>query len=626
MRSRTLVYIIVALCLSLALVWTMSQPLAAAPVAPQASVTLVPFASGLSQPLALAYPNDGSRRRFVAEKGGRIRLMQPGAGPHPLVLDIHTLVSTGSEQGLLGLAFHPNYDGVNNRYFYIDYTDVNGDTVIARYETMAGNPNVADPNSALTILSVDQPFANHNGGQLAFGSDGYLYIAMGDGGSANDPQNNAQRLDTVLGKILRIDVDHTSAGNNYAIPTGNPFAVVPPPTGTPTPTPRPEIWHYGLRNPWRFSFDRQTGEMWIGDVGQNAREEIDHVNAGVNGLNFGWRVYEGTSCTTNDPSLCGQAGFTPPVVDYDHSAGRCSVTGGYAYRGREGVFPAGRYIFGDYCSGEIWTLNGSTMSLLFDTTYRIGAFGEDAAGELYVLDLSGGTVYRFVNRNADTPGVFRPSNASIYLRNSNSNGAADTVFAYGAAGDTPLAGDWNGDRVKTMGVFRNGSFYLRNSNSNGPADAVFSFGLASDKAVVGDWDGDGVDTVGVFRNGVFYLRNSSSSGPTDLVFAYGAAGDAPVVGDWNGDGRDEVGVFRNGTFFLRSALSNGPADLVFSYGLSGDIPLLGDWNADGVDTVGVVRNGVFYLRNTNDTGTSNVTLAFGLGSDLPLVGDWDGQP
>ncbi len=625
MRSRFPLYAVCVCLLSLALVWAVSQPLAAAPdpapAAPQATVTLVPFASGFSQPLAMAHAGDGSRRRFIAEKGGYIRLMQPGAGPHPLVLDIHTLVSTGNEQGLLGLAFHPNYDGVANRYFYVDYTDTAGNTVIARYETRADNPNVADPASAFTILTVTQPAANHNGGQLAFGPDGYLYIAMGDGGGANDPNNNGQRRDTLLGKILRIDVDHTSGGKNYAVPTGNPFV-----NSTATPTPRGEIWHYGLRNPWRFSFDRQTGEMWIGDVGQGSREEIDRVAAGVSGLNFGWRVYEGTSCSGNDPSLCSQSGFTPPVVDYDHSNGRCSVTGGYAYRGREGVFPAGRYVFGDYCSGEIWTLNGATMTPLTDTSFRIGAFGEDEAGELYVLDLSGGGVYRFANRNADTPGVFRPGNAAVFLRNSNTTGGADLAFSYGAAGDTPLVGDWNGDRVKTIGVFRGGAFFLRNANSTGPSELAFNFGLASDRPVVGDWDGDGTDTVGVFRNGVFYLRNSNSAGSPDLAFTYGAAGDIPVVGDWNGDGRDEIGVYRNGAFYLRNSLTTGPADLIFNYGTSGDVPVVGDWNADTVDTVGVFRNGAFYLRNTNDTGGSNTAFSYGAANDVPLVGDWDGQP
>ena len=623
MRSRFRLSPLLAglVALALALAWAVGQPLAAAPTtAPQAAVTLVPFASGLNQPLALTHAGDGSRRRFVVEKVGYIRLLQPGAGPHPVVLDIHTLVSAGSEQGLLGLAFHPAYDGVTNRTFYVDYTDTSGNTVVARYETTPGNPNVADPASALPILNVTQLYGNHNGGQLAFGPDGYLYIALGDGGSGNDPHNNGQRLDTLLGKILRIDVDHTSPGQNYAIPPGNPFLENPD-----NPATRAEIWHYGLRNPWRFGFDRQTGELWIGDVGQGTREEVDRVAAGVGGLNLGWRVYEGFSCTGLDPTLCGQPGFTPPVVDYDHSAGRCSVTGGYAYRGSEGVFPAGRYVFGDFCTGEIWTLNGATMTPLFDTAQLISAFGEDETGELFVLDLNG-TVSRFTNRNADTPGVFRPSNAAVYLRNANTAGDANTVFAYGATGDTPLAGDWNGDRVKTVGVFRAGAFYLRNANTDGPAETVFRYGLASDLPVVGDWDGDGTDTVGVFRGGVFYLRNANAEGPADLVVAYGALGDTPVVGDWNGDGRDEVGVFRAGVFYLRTSLSAGPADLVFSYGLKGDTPVVGDWNADSVDTVGVFRDGVFYLRNTNDSGIASLTVAYGLGSDRPLAGDWDGLP
>ena len=282
-------------------------------------------------------------------------------------LDLTGQVSGSSEQGLLGLAFAPDF--AESGHFFVNYTDENGDTVIARYRVSADDPDRADPSSRSVILEVDQPAANHNGGMLAFGPDGYLYVGMGDGGGARDQYKNGQNPQTLLGKMLRLDV--ASAGAQaYAVPPDNPW-VASDWNGQDV---RDEIWALGLRNPWRFSFDRETGDLWIGDVGQGDREEIDYVSAGSRGgINFGWPIMEGTACLDGD--TCDQAGLTPPVTDYTHE-GNCSVTGGYVYRG--GQIPAwnGLYFYGDYCSGKIWTLaadghGGWTNAEVADTDLTI---------------------------------------------------------------------------------------------------------------------------------------------------------------------------------------------------------------------------------------------------------------
>jgi glucose/arabinose dehydrogenase len=334
-------------------------------------------ASGLTRPVDLQHAGDGSSRLFIIEKVGRIRILQNGQLLDFPYLNITDRVgSSSNEQGLLGLAFHPNYEVTG--LFFVNYTDNNGDTVIARYR-VTGDPNVADPNSETVLLHVDQPFPNHNGGVLAFGPDGYLYAGLGDGGSAGDPLGNAQNLDTLLGKILRLDVD---SADPYSIPPDNPFGN--------------EIWAYGLRNPWRLSFDRATGDLYIGDVGQNAWEEIDFVPAGTpGGINFGWNILEGTH-----PYDGGQQnGLTPPVAEYSHSEG-CSVTGGYVYRGSMPEWN-GIYLYGDYCTGTVWGLirsdGGWQNQVLFSDAGRITSFGQDETGEVYLI-LDSGQILRLVSR------------------------------------------------------------------------------------------------------------------------------------------------------------------------------------------------------------------------------------
>jgi glucose/arabinose dehydrogenase len=304
-----------------------------------------------------------------------------------MFLDITDRVNRGGdEEGLLGLAFDPAYQ--QNGYFYVYYSAANPRrSVVSRFKLDQQNADMADPQSEVIIMEVAQPYANHNGGQLVFGPDGYLYIGLGDGGSAGDPHGNGQNLGTLLGKILRIDVSGLSAPGDYTIPVDNPFVG--------TEGARAEIWAFGLRNPWRFSFDSQTGLLWAGDVGQGSREEIDII---VKGANYGWNIMEGLDCYL--PSTgCNQSGLTLPVFEYDHSQG-CSITGGYVYRGDRIPSLQGSYVYGDYCSGKIWALtyDGGAVTeniLLVDTGLSITSFGEDPAGNLYILDRQGG-IYTLV--------------------------------------------------------------------------------------------------------------------------------------------------------------------------------------------------------------------------------------
>lgn len=354
------------------------------------------YMSGLSNPVFVTHAGDGSGRLFVLEQSGRIRVIDSAgnlqATPY---LDIDAISASGGERGLLGLAFHPDFD--NNGKFYINYTNNSGNTVVAEYTRSAIDPNFADPASARILMTINQPYSNHNGGWVGFGPDGYLYIAMGDGGSGNDPGNRASNLNVLLGKILRIDVNSQDPNREFAIPPTNPFA-----SGGGL----AEIWDYGLRNPWRTSFDSQTGDLWIADVGQNAREEINFEPAGDPGGNhYGWRCREGFIAT---PGISGCPSTNPlwvdPVHDYSHSLG-CSITGGYVYRGCElGDAYNGKYFFSDYCTGTIWYLdpdNGFARSTAFDTNFNVSSFGEDENGELYIANIFAGTIYRLVLTNPD---------------------------------------------------------------------------------------------------------------------------------------------------------------------------------------------------------------------------------
>jgi glucose/arabinose dehydrogenase len=370
------------------------------------NVALTLTVDGLTQPLHITHAGDGSGRLFVVEKPGVIRIVRNGnLEPVPFLSITGRVGSSGGEQGLLSVAFPPDY--ATKGYFYVDYTDLNGNTVVSRFH-LTGDPDVADPASEEVILTVDQPYANHNGGQLAFGPDGYLYAGLGDGGSGGDPLGNGQNPATLLGKILRIDVEPVlvvppvfSATHRLYLPlvsvgNGTPYRIPPTNPFTQTASHRGEIWALGLRNPWRFGFDRGTGDLYIGDVGQGSYEEIDfQPAASPGGENYGWAIMEGTHCYPSGP--CDSTGLVLPVVEYGHGP-ECAVTGGVVYRGPDSAL-RGIYLYGDYCSGRIWGLVQETgvwsTQELADTNLNIASFGEDEAGNVYVADLNGG-VYQLV--------------------------------------------------------------------------------------------------------------------------------------------------------------------------------------------------------------------------------------
>jgi glucose/arabinose dehydrogenase len=357
---------------------------------PPPQLALSSFVSGLNAPVGFEVPNDGTRRLFIVEQGGTVRISQNGSLLSPAFLDITAKIESGGEKGLLGLAFHPSFS--TNRRFFVNYTRRVGiqlQSVISEFAASAVDPNQADPSSERQLLVVDQPFDNHNGGQLAFGPDGFLYIGFGDGGSGGDPFSNGQSLQTLLGKMLRIDVDSSPApGKQYAIPADNPFA-----SGGGL----PEIWAYGFRNPWRFSFDRPTGRLFAGDVGQGSFEEVDLISKGGN---FGWNIMEGNHCYPPGTPSCNTTGLILPIAEYAHdAAGGISIIGGFVYRGSAIPGLTGTYVLGDLSSGHVWGLwqdaqGNWQRTLVLTHTLTVSSFGQDTDNELYLLDYGNGAVLR----------------------------------------------------------------------------------------------------------------------------------------------------------------------------------------------------------------------------------------
>ncbi len=383
MKQRTFVILLAMLLTVVRFAAAQDQaPRSASPDGSQ--YTLAQYIGGYTRPLFITHAGDGTNRMFVVEQGGRIYVLEGGQQQATPFLDVSALVSTSAnERGLLGLAFHPDY--ASNGIFFVNYTDRAGDTSVARYHISA-DPNAADPNSAQIILHIDQPYENHNGGDIAFGPDGYLYVGMGDGGSAGDPERNGQNPASLLGKILRLDVN---VPQPYGIPADNPSAT--------NPDIAPEVWALGIRNPWRFSFDRLTGDLYIGDVGQNQWEEVDFQAAGTDGgINFGWNIMEGSHRYSGEPVI---EGLTDPIAEYSHAEG-CAITGGYVYRGAALPELQGVYFFGDYCTGTIWATyrddNGEWQTNRFlESGQIISSFGEDESGELYVVN-HGGNIWKLV--------------------------------------------------------------------------------------------------------------------------------------------------------------------------------------------------------------------------------------
>lgn len=400
--------------------------------------------TGVNSPVFVDVPpgDDGSRI-FVITQFGKIRIVKDGVLLTTAFLDINSKLRFSGEQGLLGLAFHPNY--AQNGYFYVNYTDnTGGDTVIERYSVDPGNPDLALANSGLVLLEIDQPFSNHNGGWIEFGPDGYLYVATGDGGDANDPGNRGQRGDTLLGKMLRLDVDNPAPGLNYGIPPTNPFVS--------DPNVLDEIWALGLRNPWRNDFDDETGDLWIADVGQNTWEEVNFAAAGTAGLNYGWKIMEGNHCFSPS-SGCNQTGLTLPIHEYSHGGApfRCSVTGGVVYRGREMADMRGRYFFADYCSAQVWSLryvNGAVVDFTEHTIElapptgslsSLVSFGEDLDGEMYLCSQAG-TVWKIVptGLRLTVPQLAAGSATTLEVSNGTPNALSGVFYSLSGLGSTPL--------------------------------------------------------------------------------------------------------------------------------------------------------------------------------------------
>ena len=368
---------------------------AAPPGPPPAGSPTLQLVDSFASPVYLTAPPGDTSRLFVVEQGGRIKVVRHDTTLARPFLDLRAKVLSGGERGLLSMAFHPQY--ATNGRFYVYYTNLSGNIRIVRYN-VSSDPDSADPATADTVLQVAHPqYANHNGGQLQFGPDGMLYAGLGDGGSAGDPNHNGQNRHALLGKLLRLNVDGASG---YAIPTDNPFA-----TDT---SGAPEIWAWGLRNPWRFSFDKSTGDLYIADVGQDTWEEVDvgeAIAGGGRGANYGWNIMEGFHCYPPDPNdACNRGGFSAPVASYAHADGACSITGGYVYRGSKVSLLQGYYLFADYCAGSVRAfkyLGGSNISAPLNLTtaispgYEISSFGQDARGDVYIMTL-GGPVFRII--------------------------------------------------------------------------------------------------------------------------------------------------------------------------------------------------------------------------------------
>lgn len=387
------------------------------------TVALESFGTGFSSPVEITHAGD--TRLFVVERGGAIKILNANGTVNPTpFLNLSGIISSGGERGLLGLAFHPNYS--TNGFFYVNYTNTAGNTVISRYSVNSGNPDVANTSGASILLTITQPYSNHNGGSVKFGPDGYLYIGMGDGGSGGDPENRAQNINELLGKMLRIDVNN---GTPYGIPANNPYVGI---AGA------DEIWAIGVRNPWKFSFNRSNGDLWIADVGQNNFEEINKVSSTQAGLNYGWRCYEGNAAY-NATGCAAQSTMTFPLAVTTHSAGNCSITGGYVYTGTTYPNFQNKYFFTDYCASKIGMVDNSgniTYSANFSGNSFV-TFGEDNNGELYVGSINNGTIYKIKDSSLGTSDFSKtaftvypnPARAEINIKSSGSNFPTEvTVF------------------------------------------------------------------------------------------------------------------------------------------------------------------------------------------------------
>jgi len=605
-------------------------------VPPPIALQVVVTSNSLTHIVTVTHANDD--RLFIVLQDGRVIIYDGQQLLSQPFINISTLVSCCGERGLLGLAFPPNY--ASNGFFYLNYTNTLGNTVVARYSVSA-NTNVANPDSAAILLTVTQPDVNHNGGQLAFGNDGYLYIGMGDGGGAGDPNNNGQSLNTLLGKMLRIDVNN---GSPYSIPVGNPFVEQP----NDNPNTKAEIWAYGLRNPWRFSFDRETHDLLIADVGQGAHEELDFQLANsTGGQNYGWRLMEGSFCY-NPVSNCNPGSLTLPVLDFTHSDGNCSITGGFRYRGDYNALD-GAYLYGDYCSGRIWgAVPGSSSSWetteLLDTAFNISTFGEDRAGRVYVASYSDtvGSLYRIVNPNATSAladfdgdhvsdaALFYSTGTWAWLTSWSgfTHVASSAAFDTGG-GATPLLGnDFDDDGRIDPTVFYPdwGQIYWQVSSTNLQSSYGYFTTTAHPVAIsANDYDGDSRSDPALFypANGVWSWKNSSNN--SEGLAAFNAAGNpTPIANaDFNGDGRSDPTLFYADTGLFAWNANGSVGTAAFNPDGS-PVPYLADFDGDGKSDPALyyLTWGLWAWKRSSD-GQLGLAAFNPSGSPQPVTGYFD---
>lgn len=615
----------------------------------------------LSDPTAMEFSPTG--QLWVLEQDGGVKLVRANGSTHTA---INVTVDSLGERGLLGIAFDPSYDGAggNTDYVYLYYTTPRTSATdpshnrLSRFTVVGAGTTTPTLTAELVLRDLppedeDNNLAtdgdsNHNGGAIHFGPDGKLYVGVGDHNYDNTPQSShvSQTLTTPFGKMLRLNVDGTN-------PTDNPFY-----DGDPNDW-QGAIWALGLRNPFTFAFQPGTGTMYINEVGELAWEEINRGEAGVN---YGWAGSNAPLWEGFESPPPPWANYRDPVMAYDHSDSApspfgCAITGGVFISTDSplGSAYAGKYAFADFCGNfiRIFDPNNPGTVATPDTSIALASnltgtnavdLKVDAAGNLYYLSRTAGSVYRItIELEADTVGLYAPEASTFFLRNALSPGGADEQFGFGPpqSGWTPLSGDFDGDGQDTIALYvpSSGTFFLRNANAGGAADVSVQYGPAGQGwlPIVGDWNDDGQDTIGLYdpATSQFFLKNTNTPGPADAVFAFGppASGWTPLAGDWNASGTDSIGLYSpvDSIFFLSNQNSPGPAQLVYQFGPpgSGWQPIAGDWDANGTDNTGLYdpSTGTFFLRHLPTPGPADEQFTFGPAGQgwLALAGDWDGE-